>query len=289
MEAAFTPFELLMGPDRVLRGDYWPSSDSFRGLLIVCHGFRAFKDALMFPYIAQRFSMRGLDVINLNFSHNGVGPELTYHTEMDKFSVNTYSTEIEDLAFLIRRIRDNNGIQPLTDRVREGDIPIFLLGHSRGGFNGYIAAVESPSEIAGVVTWNGHFDDLEAIFTRTAVKEMRETGNSFYGARGAKHRLPLDVELLHDLDRNAERFDVYRHAAAATVPMLFVQGTEDFVFIQRASAKLAKMNPLFARELIAGANHTFGIAHPFAGTTAALEEAIDKTYAFIASVMPCRS
>ncbi len=292
MEAAFapfTPFELHMGPDRVLRGDYWPASGSFRGLLIVCHGFRAYKDALMFPYISQQFSMRGLDVINLNFSLNGVGPELTYHAEPEKFAVNTYSRELEDLAFLIRRIRDNSCMEPLTNRAREGDIPIFLLGHSRGGFNGYITAVERPGEIAGVIAWNGHFDDLEAIFTRAAVREMREKGHSYYGARRAKRRLPLDAELLHDLDRNAERFDVYRHAADATVPMLFVQGSEDFVFIQRASAKLARMNPLFARALIDGANHTLGIAHPFVGTTPALEEAIDKSFAFIAGVTPCRN
>lgn len=279
------PFELSMGPERHLRGDYWPSFGASRGLLVVCHGFRAFKDALMFPYISQQFSLRGLDVINLNFSHNGVGPELTFHSEPEKFAVNTYSKEIEDLAFLIRCIRENKLMPPFSDRIRGEKIPVFLLGHSRGGFNGYITAVELPSEIAGVITWNGHFDDLEAIFTRRAVEEMRETGRSFYGRKTSKHRLPLDVELLYDLDRYGERFDVYRHAKKVTVPMLLLQGTDDFGFIQRASAKLAKLNHLIIRELVESANHTFGTTHPFSGTTPSLEEAINKTFDFIGSML----
>lgn len=282
MRAMATPFEWQMEPDRYIRGDYWAGLNPPRGIVILCHGYRAHKDALMYSYIAARFAEAGFDVVNLNFSHNGVGADLSHYSEPEKFAVNTYGKEIEDLCYAAGKVRGLDGRLPAASRFAGRAFPVFAVGHSRGGFAAYISGIEATGFFDGIVAWNGHFVDLEAVYTRSAVAEMRETGSGRYG--GKKNGMLLDAELLCDLDRNAERYDVYRRAGEAGIPMLFVQGEEDFAFIRRASAKLAKLNALFEHIVIRGANHTFGASHPFKGTNEGLERALSVTVDFMSAV-----
>ncbi len=54
--------------------------------LIFVHGFKGFKDWGFGPYLADYFSKKGYFVITFNFSHNGVGKNLTEFDELEKFA-----------------------------------------------------------------------------------------------------------------------------------------------------------------------------------------------------------
>ena len=45
--------------------------------IIYVHGFKGFKDWGFVPYTCEYFAKNGFFVISFNFSHNGVGEELT--------------------------------------------------------------------------------------------------------------------------------------------------------------------------------------------------------------------
>lgn len=64
-------FQLAKNPGRIIRGDVFPAKSKARGTLVICHGFKGFKDWGMFPYVGEKLSA-WLDVITFNFSHNGV-------------------------------------------------------------------------------------------------------------------------------------------------------------------------------------------------------------------------
>ena len=53
---------------------------------IICvHGFKGFKDWGFWPYTGKFFAENGFFVLTFNFSHNGIGDNLTEFTELQKF------------------------------------------------------------------------------------------------------------------------------------------------------------------------------------------------------------
>ena len=50
--------------------------------IILVHGFKGFKDWGSFPYAAKYFAKEGYFVLTFNFSHNGIGDNLTEFTEL---------------------------------------------------------------------------------------------------------------------------------------------------------------------------------------------------------------
>ena len=109
------PFQIHIEPNRMIRGDVYPADQSSQGTLVICHGFKGFKDWGMFPYVAKQLSDH-YDVITFNFSHNGIGDDLLEFTELEKFAANTYTRELEDLHVLIEHIRV--GKLPTTYEIR---------------------------------------------------------------------------------------------------------------------------------------------------------------------------
>ena len=110
------PFELRIGSDRVVRGNFYEAaSEPARGTLIVCHGYEGFKDWGMFPHVAGALAEE-VDVVSINFSQNGVGADLLEFTELEKFARETYSNDLEDLHVVVNDIRsreDSTALKPI--------------------------------------------------------------------------------------------------------------------------------------------------------------------------------
>lgn len=273
------PFQLEVEPQRLIRGDLFHAQTESRGTLIICHGFKGFKDWGMFPYVAEQLSP-ALDVITFNFSHNGVGESLTEFTELDKFAKNTFSRELEDLEFLLRTIRAGEWLPGHTVAEK----PLFLLGHSRGGGISLIYALDHPEHVTGVISWNGSVH-LAGMFGEETLKEMRSKGRAFIRNARTNQDMPLDVEILDDLERHKERFNIVARIKDAQVPITLIQGTEDLPALRDGSAELVKENPAIRWVNIEGGNHTFNTVHPFQGETKPLRAAIQETMRFIKDVL----
>jgi pimeloyl-ACP methyl ester carboxylesterase len=288
------PFRIVMGEDRIIRGDYMAAkSQTADGTLVICHGFKGFKDWGMFPYAADLLADQ-VNVVRFNFSYNGVGEDLLEFTELDKFAVETYSRDLEDLDAVVDLIEsgdlrlvvgsnvDHAGSYPFHagDRKEKRDSstssePLFLLGHSRGAGVCLVYALDHPGAVAGVVSWNGitHVD----LFSEKDKEVMRENGRTFTMNGRTKQNMPLGVEILQDMELNRERYDIKGRITGAAFPIVLIQGTEDTQRLRDGSAELVKLQPAVEWKQIPGGNHTFGAVHPYQGETEPLRQAIAET------------
>ena len=92
--------------------------------------------------------------------------------------------------------------------------------------------------------------------------------------------LPLYTDILDDLDRNREALDVTRAAAAVRAPWLIAHGAADESVPVSDAAQLKQASPGAELLLLEDAGHTFGIRHPWAGSTKAFDRLLEATVAW---------
>lgn len=271
-------FELHIEEDRVVRGDYYEAAiQPAQGTIVICHGYKGFKNWGMFPHVAQSLA-ENVNVMSINFSHNGVGADLLEFTELEKFARETYTRDLEDLGAVVEEIRRRE-----TEGGSGEAKPVLLLGHSRGAGVCLIYALDHPERIAGVISWNGVANvDL---LTSENKEEMRRTGRTYTLNGRTKQNMPLDLEILEDMERNRERFDIVNRISGAVFPISLIQGTEDGERLIRGSSQLVQHNPNIRWIRVPEGNHTFGSVHPFQGETSALKEAIQETLSTIQDML----
>jgi dipeptidyl aminopeptidase/acylaminoacyl peptidase len=271
------PFEIKLAENLFVRGETKTINDNKKkSILIISHGFKAFKDWGFFPYISNWFAERGFYTIHFNFSRNGVNQ--SDFDELDKFADNTYSQDQMDLNAIIGQI--NSGMLPQLSNADEDCI--YLLGHSRGGANSLIYAMDHP-EIKAVVTWNGSVNPN--LFDEAFEAEVREKGIAFTENARTKQQMPITMAFFNDLYENRERFDIISRFAHLCTPALILQGDKDFNRLLYGASKLREIAPHQTHNSIVGGTHTFGAVHPFAGTTPYLEDALALSYDFLAKII----
>ncbi|WP_068774465.1 S9 family peptidase [Paenibacillus sp. FJAT-26967] len=302
------PFRIVLDENKAIRGDFYPAASISRGVLIISHGFKGFKDWGMFPYAAERLA-KDVDVITFNFTHNGVGEDGETFSELDKFAKNTYSCELDDLSTLISVLTDefdfknkllsSDKMQPVIfypnhsrglnllntgpDHAGSANplskLPFFLLGHSRGAGVSLIYALDHPSEIAGVISWNG-ITQVD-IFDEATKKKMRKEGRAYLTNSRTNQEMPLDKVILDDIEARQADYNIVERMRGAQFPVVLIQGEEDYAHLRKGSKKLVDSNSCVSWIQVPGGNHTFGAVHPFQGTTDALEKAIEHTLEFL--------
>ncbi len=125
---------------------YGPDYVNKRPLILYLHGFKGFKDWAFVPYIGSYLIEKELTMLAFNFSHNGIGSELDQFTELDKFQANTFSLEVKETIEIVKAITQTNILGDIVDRE------IGILGHSRGGGIGLLAA-RKLREVSAICTW----------------------------------------------------------------------------------------------------------------------------------------
>jgi len=272
MTVTRTAFELANRDGDPIRGDVFASGEAKPdSAIVICHGFKGFKDWGSFPYVAEQLAQRtGYPAITFNFSGNGIGPDLLNFTELDKFERNTFSKEIDDLELLLDSA-EAGGLPEIGERYSFG-----LMGHSRGGISVIVTAAEDP-RIDSIVTWNA-VSKLDR-WSDDHKEEWRRKGRVEVMNARTGQAMPLGVVLLEDYENNAERLDLLQATSDLQQPYLIMHGTDDEAVSvgegERLYAASGKDTTRFER--IDGAGHTFGAVHPFAGTTEHLTLVIGVT------------
>lgn len=266
-------FEIPAGEEAVLRCSHFPAQTEAKGLIVIAHGYKGFKDWGMFPYAAEALS-REHEVITFNFSHAGIGEDLQNFTELEKFARNTYHRELKDMKILLSYLSQHH---------KFGSLPLFLLGHSRGGGDCLLYALDHPGEITGVISWNG-VTSLD-LFTEEQKQEMKEKGRTYVLNGRTGQQMPLDAVIIEDLEQQQERYNILERMKTSVFPVVLIQGSQDGERLRQGSELLTQLRPDINWIQIPGGNHTFGTVHPFAGPTPQLEQAIKATEDFISQTL----
>lgn len=269
-------FSIPAGEELSIRGDlhFETESSHTQPLLLFCHGFKGFKDWGSFPYAAEELAKRGMGVIRFNFSCNGVGESLTEFDELEKFSRNTYAREIADLSILVKSILEDR--LPVTARFDKEKL--FLLGHSKGGADAILFGANHPL-VKGIVTWNGvaHVD----LFDHALRRDIAENGVGYIPNARTGQRMPIRREVIDDVDRHAEEYDLLSKVAQMPQPLCIIQGEKDFDRLVKGASRMHESARTSELHWIEAGDHTFNTRHPFAGSSPQLERAIELTASFV--------
>ncbi|MDI6803196.1 MAG: prolyl oligopeptidase family serine peptidase [Bacteroidota bacterium] len=191
----------------------------------------AFKDWGYFPYIGEKLAQANYCSIVLNYSHNGVEERRNRITNLEMFAANTVSLELVDIRNVIDSITDGNLEEFCIDTEN-----IFLLGHSRGGANALLIA-SSDNRIKKLVTWASiaYYDR----WTAHQKNNWRQSGFLSLSKETESHPIRMKIDYLEDLEKNKDKFDLYKAASRINIPWLIVHGTEDLI------AKISEAEKLF--------------------------------------------
>ncbi|TPG71572.1 alpha/beta fold hydrolase [Brevibacillus laterosporus] len=269
-------FVLPLEDSFVIRGDVHTTAETGekQPLLIFCHGFKGFKDWGSFPYVADALATKGVTVIRFNFSANGVGESLTEFDELEKFGINTYAREVADLNVLMRAILERE----LTLAEHFDTEQIYVMGHSKGGGDAILFGANHPA-IKGIITWNGIAQ--VNLFDEDLRQELKDTGIAYIMNGRTGKRMPIMPEVVEDVDQNVEAYDLLKKVSQLDKSLLIVQGEKDFGRLVHGAKLLKEAYPQAILHWIKEADHVMNTKHPFTGTSAELEEAIDVTSQFV--------
>jgi len=239
-------------------------------LVILCHGFKGFKDWGCFPYMMDRIAEEGNFAVSFNFSYNGTGEndfDQSDFTRLNLFAENTFSRELDDLGSIIDYLFENK------DKYNYDTANVTLTGHSRGGGIAILKTAEDK-RISKLVVLSSvcNFDR----YSDTLKKKWKEVGYFEVINSRTNQMMRLNYTLIEDLIKNKERLDIQKAISEITVPVMIIHGAQDI------TVDYSNAEDLYSRSdkektklfLIENTGHTFGAVQPFEGTTKALEEVL---------------
>ena len=250
-----------------------PSGRTFP-VIIVCHGFRAFKDWGPFPAIGRFLAESGFVSVVFNFSHNGIGKDFRKFSEPEKFSVNSFSLELDDVKTIVDAIRSHLLECPAIDHSKIG-----ILGHSRGGGIALISGKED-NRIKAVAGWStvAYFNR----YTEGQRRRWRERGYLELPSMNPLSVFRLSTALLDDLDRNAERLNIFSAVEFLHKPLLLIHGTADLPVPLDEAQRLYEVSDKTMTQLVPleGAGHMYGARHPYKKPGPTLSHVLELTAAW---------
>jgi len=257
---------------------YFKDTDTAKNnntLIIFAHGFKGFKNWGGFPYMLSKIAEKGFLTAGFNFSNNGVDESNPMEfTRLDLFAENTISKELSDLNSAIDYFYTNS------DNFNINKEKIVLIGHSRGGGVSIIQASED-TRIKSLITLASisGFDRYSAEHKR----KWKEKG--FFEVLNSRTNqlMRLNSTLLEDIEINRDRFDILKSVSEVNIPFLIIHGKEDQSVKYTEAEEIYKHSKKETTEIfpVEHTGHTFGVVHPFTGTTRAFEAVIDKIISFL--------
>ena len=249
--------------------------DAARPAIVICHGFKGFKDWGFFPRAAERLALAGFTAVSFNFSGSGVGEDGESFDELERWGHQTISGDLADLRTVL-------------DYVAALGAPwVGLLGHSRGGGTALVHAA-LDNRVKALATWAAicryqrwPLDDVE---------QWRRDGKLDVVNLRTGQVLPIFRDLLDDMEANGSgTLDILGAASRLRAPWLIVHGTADeSVSTDDAGALSAASRSGGGNSellLVDGTGHTFGVRHPWAGSTPEFDRVLARTVEFFSAAL----
>lgn len=224
------------------------------GIVLFIHGYKGFKDWGAWNLMQEYFVENNLGFVKFNMTHNGVGlKDLGNFTELAKFSENTYSLEVEDTRAM------NKEVKKLITENFNVKLPIYLLGHSRGGGIAILLGKESVSKVATLAA----ICDIERRFPiGEKLDKWIEEGIYYVLNTRTNQEMPHKTNIYFDFLANKEKLNILEAANLLGNNLMVIHGNNDEAVNVEEAYELVKSSKANI-SIIENANHTFGATHPW--------------------------
>jgi uncharacterized protein len=236
--------------------------------VVFVHGFKGFRNWGAWPALMRALASAGHAAVNFDFSRNGIGADGEL-SAMELFRENTHTRELDE-------------IRAVVDALAEGRLGgrklrrIGLVGHSRGGGAGVIAAAEDD-RIGALVTLAA-IADIPSRWSEKEIAIWRRGGDVRIENARTRQQMPIGPDYWVDLQQNHARLDIAAAAARVTQPWLIVHGDADTsVPVDDAHALFSAAGENAELMLVKGADHVFAVKHPYEGPSDDLRTVAEAT------------
>ena len=251
-------------------------------LVIFCHGYKGFKDWGPWTLVAKALANENIFFVKFNFSHNGTSlSQPNEFSDLEAFSNNTYSKELEDLNDVINHFK-NGAHKNILDLKN-----ICLIGHSRGGGIVLLCASQR-NDINKIITW-ASVSDYRKRFNEGSetFNKWRTLGVKYIENKRTSQLLPHKFNFYKDFIKNEKYLDIQNAIKSLNQPVLLIHGDNDDAVNMEESQLLNKINFSSQLKIIEDANHVFNAKHPWDNSN--LPEALNIVVKYTAEFIKQKS
>ena len=256
---------------------FYKQNNLLKPIVVFCHGYKGYKDWGSWNLMAKHFAKQNFFFIKFNFSHNGGTVEQPIDfPDLDAFSNNNYSIELNDLQSVIDSVLNNKNFNTEIDKSN-----IILIGHSRGGGIVTLKASENK-QITTVISWAG-ISDIEARFPKNeALSKWKKDGVGYVMNSRTKQQMPNKFQVYENFIANKGRLHIQSATKNLKIKHLIIQGSNDEVVLPIEAKNLHKWNPN-SKLIINNMNHGLGNTQPWTKKSMPKDmlDIVEKTIEFI--------
>lgn len=266
----------------ILGNCHTPAQDA-RGVIVISHGFKGYKDYGMFPRIAREMAQAGFIAHRFNFSHSGMTSNIDTFERPDLFELDTWNKQAHDLHAVAKAIASG--------QLAGAGGPQVWFGHSRGGVTTLLTAgrLARDADSAGP-------SGLVLVATPSACCSMNEDARRDMLAQGyvespssrTGQTLQMGKGWLQEQLDDPAGHDLLALAAHVTCPVLIVHGADDPSVPKACAEELSEALPGSSKVVIVpGADHVFKTTNPLpqdAPMSDQLSALIQSTVAFATEI-----
>lgn len=252
----------LSGSDgRTIYGNTDLPAGEPRGVIVLCHGFKGYKDYGFFPSLGLAAAHQGLIAHRFNFSHSGMTNDLDQFAQPELFEADTWSRQMTDL-------------QVVSDAIDQGTLagqgmPMAWFGHSRGAVTVLLTASRAFADPDGrmarpTAVIAAAAPDQPCHLTAQEKATLHKDGRLAVQSSRTGQTLYVGLSWLEEIEADESAFDPKQAIARIACPILLLHGTKDATVDVAASRRLAAAagEDRARLEIIENASHTFDAPNP---------------------------
>ena len=241
----------------ILGNTHLPSATP-RGVVLIAHGFKGYKDYGMFPRIAETMAEQGYLAHRFNFSHSGMSNSIETFERADLFERDTWNKQVHDYRCVIAALADGT--------LAGGDLPFVMFGHSRGGATALLTAGRHVGDVslppvAGIVV----AATPSRLSNLTAAQEQALLTEGFLVSPSSRtgQALRIGRAFLQEQRDDPDGHNLLTQVGRITAPVLLVHGDADPTVPSICAQQLADAIGASARvAIVPGGDHVFNTTNP---------------------------